>query len=83
MKKHHLFTTEEPWTHWNWTLPALCGQAVQNAIWIAGVDGYSEFSIVGSNICEKCKRIRLTEQGPRLRWEYAITEGQVALDEAI
>ena len=90
MRKPHLFSSEEPWTHWGIYLPTLCGKECPNAVWVAGTDSYSDFAIIGSNICQDCidKQNELAAEAKQLRWQYAIVDantwGKVeALDEAV
>lgn len=75
LRKPHLFSSEEPWTHWGVQLKALCGREVPEAQWIAAVDHYSpEGWISAKGLCEDCKRVK-----PQ-RYEYLICEGQEAMD---
>jgi len=88
MRKPHLFSSQEPWNHWGVQLKALCGREIPDAVWIAGVDTYSEMSIETVNLCEKCKEVRRTIYWTKpgehtLRWEYVISEGQEALNQGI
>ena len=84
MRRPHLFTTAEPWKHWGIQLKAMCGREIPEAVWLAGVDTYSEMSIESPQLCEKCRKARMKKwadsREPQLRWEYVITEGQEAIN---
>ena len=86
--KPHIYTSEDSPAQWTGgDLMALCGVTVRNAKCLAAADSSEGFFVntVAEDVCHNCiQGLGLIEEDSTVRrWEYVITEGQEALDEAV